>query len=428
MKRCVLLMVLLAPTFAQAQTPTPEASPAATASPVATAEPAETPEPQPTPAAPSTPLTWSAKPSGMIAFVGGFNDRGVNTIDLPTQATGTDVKSLGATARGTRIGLNVSTVGGTPLPEGMKISGTIEGDFFGGLPGQGLGDVSPIFRLRHANVKADWGRCWLLAGQTWSVFAPRHPTSVARTFLPAFNGSGNLWNREPMVAAGASFGPASIALAAVAPVDPAAPGGAPFSQTNLAGPGELSAAPAGEGRLAVATKLLDSGLVVEGAVSGRYGTERIAVDGDAIPSNGVALDGKIAWGSLIWVQGEAFQGENLDSYFALDGTEVDIVGMSPVLQAVAIPTSGGWVQVGGGWRRVEVSFAYGEQTLDEEWMGSGNGIRQNQTWTAQLTFRPSKGLAVGLEYDYIETARRASATSFDDAIARHYDLAVQLSF
>ena len=427
MKVFVGLAASLFPVIALAQTPA--ASPTPSPTPVATATPAPAAEPV---AETRTPLVWSAKPTGMIAVVGGFNDRGVNMIDLPTLATGTDVKTATATARGTRVGLQVSTIAGTPLAGDMKIGGTIEADFFGGFPGQGMGDVSPIFRLRHAFAKAEWGRLSLTAGQTWSVFAPRHPTSVARTFLPGFHSSGNLWNREPLLAAGVTLGPASLTVAAVAPVDPIAAGGAPFSQANIAGPGELSAGPAGEGRLGAAKKLVDGKLVLEAGVSGRVGTERIAVDGDAIRANGVAFDGKIGWGSLFWVQGEAFQGENLDSYFGLDGIQTTTVAGPPaatVLEPWTIPTAGGWVQAGAGWGSLELSFGYGEQTLDEERMAEGNLIRQNQTWNTQLTWRASPSLAVALGYDYIETSRRATGTApFDDAIARHYDLAMQLSF
>lgn len=407
----------------------PAASPTATPAPAAT--PVVTPAPAPV-AESRTPLTWSAKPTGMIAIVGGFNDRGVNGIDLPTQATGTDVKSVGATARGTRVGLQVNTIAGTPLLDEMKIGGTIEADFFGGLPGQGMGDISPILRLRLAFVRAEWGRFSLTGGQNWSVFAPRNPTSVARTFLPGFHSSGNLWNRAPMIAAGAALGPATLTVAAVAPVDPVAPGGTAFSQANIAGAGELSAGPAGEARLGAAKKLFDGKLALEGGVSGRVGTERIAIDGDAIPANGVALDARIGWGSLVWVQGEAFQGENLDAYFGLDGIQATTVAGPPattVLEPWTIPTAGGWVQLGGGWRSLELSVAYGEQTLDDERMAEANLIRQNQTWTTQLIWRASPSLAVGLAYDYIETNRRPNGTaSFDDAIARHYDVALQLAF
>lgn len=428
MRVLVCLLSLLVPTvaLAQAATPTPSPSPAAT--------PAATPAPTPeaAPAAPRTPLVWSAKPTGMIAVVGGFNDRGVNFLDLPTQATGTDVKTMTATARGTRIGVQVSTIAGTPILDELKIGGTVEADFFGGLPGQGMGDIAPILRMRHAFAKAEWGRFSLLMGQTWSVFAPRHPSSVARTFLPGLHGSGNLYNREPMVALAGSLGPATLTVAAVAPVDPVAPGGTAFSQANIAGPGELSASPAGEARLAAAKKLLGGKLALEGGVSGRTGSERIGVDGEWIRANGVAVDAKIGWGSLVWVQGEAFQGENLDGYFGLDGIQATVVAGPPaatVLEPWTIPTAGGWVQVGAGWRSIELSFTYGEQTLDDERMAEANLIRQNQTWVGQLTWRASPALAVGLEYDYIETNRRASGTTpFDDAIARHVDLAMQLSF
>lgn len=429
-----LVCTVLVPIAAHAQTPTP--TPEATA--VATATPAPVAVETPMPAPPPPAAVWSAKPTGMIAVVGSYNDRGVNNIDLPLFATDIDptdedVPTAAASARGTRIGLSIYPITGGTVA-GAKVNGVFEADFFGGMPGQTLGDVSPLTRMRLAYAKADWTNTTVVMGQNWSVFAPLNPKSVSRTFLPEFQASGNLYMREPMLSVTQRAGPASLALAIVAPLDSTVQGGAIYSQVNAAGPGELSASPAAEGRLAVSKKLVEGQLGLDFGASGRYGTEKIAaILGKNIPATGYALDGKISWGSMVWVQGEAFTGQNLDTYFALEGTQVLVTGTGSAAVAALAPqsiaTTGGWLQVGVAHGPFEISGGYGDQTLDRDDIGNGNNLVQNQTWTAAFTWRPAPTFAVGLEYNYIETTRRANGSApFVNAIARHVDVGMTLAF
>lgn len=436
--------------FAQTVTPTPSptATPAEerpTATPVATPQgtpapnsdatpvPAMTPKPV---AAPTAPPVWTAKPIGMLALVASHNDRGVNTIDLPLFATNNDVSSFASTARGTRVGLAIANVSGPGLFGVAKVNGVIETDFFGGMPGQGLGDTSPLVRMRLANAKAEFPvgsySMNVIAGQAWSVFSPMNPKTVSRTFFPEFQGSGNLYIREPMVSVGVARAGVTMQFAVVSPVDPAAAGGVPYSQLNIPGPGELSAAPAGEGRVGFGTKLAGGKLSIDAGLSGRYGTERIRVAGPSISSAAGSLDGRVAFGPF-WVMGEAFMGQNLDAYTGLDGTQILVTGTGSSAVASlgpeSIATAGGWGQIGITKGPFEVSAAYGDQTLDQEDMGAGNLIRQNQTWTAAIAWRPTPQLAIGVEYNYIETSRRSNGTApYVNAIARHVDLGMTLSF
>jgi hypothetical protein len=55
---------------------------------------------------------------------------------------------------------------------GAKMSGTLEGDFFGNVEGSSIG----LFRLRHAYVNMDWSKTSLTVGQTW------YPTFIPEVF------------------------------------------------------------------------------------------------------------------------------------------------------------------------------------------------------------------------------------------------------
>lgn len=364
----------------------------------------------------------------MIALVGSYVDRGVNTADMPTLATtGLEDRSFSGTARGTRFGL--SATGGTVF--GAKLSGVLETDFFGGFPNQGIGEGQGLVRLRLAFAKMEWAKATVVMGQNWSVFAPMNPKTIVHTFTPAFINSGNLWQREGMISAGIKMGPpvatVAITLAAVQPIDGQGTT-AVYSQGNPPGPSERSGAPAGEGRVGVSGK--SSQLSYDAGFSGRMGTEKLSPVGPSIASSGFAGDAKISWGTLFWVQGEAFSGENLDTYFALDGNVVTNTAAVATFSKDTIKTVGGWVQAGVGHGPYEASFGYGEQTLDRDDFGPGNRTAQNQTWMGQVTYRPTKELALGIEYNYIETTSKGApaAAAFTSKIARQIGLGMNLSF
>jgi hypothetical protein len=95
---------------------------------------------------------------------------------------------------------------------GAKISGLLEGEFFGTSDG----DVSG-FRLRHAFVKMDWEKSSLLVGQFW------HPMFVVEMFpgVVSFNTGVPFqpFSRNPQVRFTHTMGPVKLIAAAMAQRD-----------------------------------------------------------------------------------------------------------------------------------------------------------------------------------------------------------------
>jgi len=104
-------------------------------------------------------------------------------LDEVLDVNGADLNDTGASnflSVVTRLGTKVKG----PNVWGAKISGTLEGDFFGNTE-----NTIGLLRLRHAYVNMDWSKTTLLMGQTW------YPTFIPEVFPGVANFStGILFN------------------------------------------------------------------------------------------------------------------------------------------------------------------------------------------------------------------------------------------
>ncbi len=91
-------------------------------------------------------------------------------LDEVLDVNGADLNDTGASnflSVVTRLGTKVKG----PNVWGAKISGTLEGDFFGNTE-----STIGLLRLRHAHINMDWSKTSLLMGQTW------YPTFIPEVF------------------------------------------------------------------------------------------------------------------------------------------------------------------------------------------------------------------------------------------------------
>jgi len=94
-------------------------------------------------------------------------------LDEALDANGTDLNGVGASnflSVVSRLGVKVKG----PNVWGAKMSGTLEGDFFGNT--EGTPSSIGLLRLRHAFVTMDWSKTTLTMGQTW------YPTFIPEVF------------------------------------------------------------------------------------------------------------------------------------------------------------------------------------------------------------------------------------------------------
>ena len=152
------------------------------------------PPPAPAPA-PKAAEPIKVTPYGIAYFNFFSNSDAVNNGDVPLFAAASGPGHTGMTARQSRLGIRVTgaTVGKA------KVTGVVEGDFFGGYPAVGIGDNMGVFRLRLANARLDWAKGSLVVGQDWMIFAPVNPLSLSSAGIPLFAAGGNLWSRLPQV-------------------------------------------------------------------------------------------------------------------------------------------------------------------------------------------------------------------------------------
>ncbi|MBA4317954.1 MAG: hypothetical protein C0412_06090, partial [Flavobacterium sp.] len=95
-------------------------------------------------------------------------------LDVVLDANGKDINAVGQSnflAITSRLGVKVKG----PDVWGAKMSGTLEGDFFGNSETATTNTIG-LFRLRHAFVNMDWSKTSLTMGQTW------YPTFIPEVF------------------------------------------------------------------------------------------------------------------------------------------------------------------------------------------------------------------------------------------------------
>lgn len=95
-------------------------------------------------------------------------------LDEVLDANGKDINAVGQSnflSITSRLGVKVKG----PDVWGAKISGTLEGDFFGNTETATTSTIG-LFRLRHAYISMDWSQTSLTMGQTW------YPTFIPEVF------------------------------------------------------------------------------------------------------------------------------------------------------------------------------------------------------------------------------------------------------
>jgi hypothetical protein len=198
------------------------------------------------------------------------------------------------TARQTRIGVNFDYA----EMNGKKVTGKFEFDLYNASPEN---KNAPM--VRHAYMKVDYGKFYILAGQTSDIFSPLVPNTVNYTVL--WN-AGNIGYRRPQLQFvtkckhGVEY---AVALARNVAGD----------TDGIDGPdGDDSGLPMVQGRIQYGNSKWNAG------ISGHYGTmefRNVAGDDDDYTTHSINLHGSYAITDAISVKGEAFSGKTLDQFF-----------------------------------------------------------------------------------------------------------------
>lgn len=311
-------------------------------------------------------------------------------VALPQDSSGLPNGHLGGTVRQTRVGITVS--GARAL--GAGLTGDLQLDFYGGSTG---GRVNPLLRIRTATMRVDWTHLGLLVGQEAPLVSPLNPVSFASSGFPGYTGAGNLWLWIPQARVTFETGGRfrlGLQAAALAPLVPS--GAAARFLADSADNAEKSGRPTAQGRFYFGWG--------DGETESQFGAGIhrgwIATPGDTLlTSEAFTVDGRLALGELILVQGEAFfRGQ------ALGGLGGGGIGQNLGAGGVPVRTQGGWVQL-----NVRPSFAwelgggYAFDDPDDADLAPATGRLKNVVFSGHLHWRPGGGLLTGVEFRRHET-------------------------
>lgn len=370
---------------------------------------------------------------GTLLFTAGVNTAPFNIEDLPmiaakqgSDATGGD-KNFYATARQTRIGLNltpVNTLGG-------KLSGVFEFDLMGGAAPYSNGVGFDIFRMRLGYGRLDWKHFAIEAGQDWSIFAPLNPTSMNEFGIPELTAAGNAWIRSPLVKIEAKTTNAggNNLLWQLAAMDSNMGDNSTTAVVVARQPGigERGRMPSLESRLAFAKSYNDRDFTI--GFSGHYqrgrnaGTVGALTVQTPVDSWGAALDFSLPITKIIAITGEAYEGRALGIYSVASG---EAMGAVNTTGAHGVLSRGGWAQLQLNWtKQWQTNFAYGIDQPDDLQIPAGNRSR-NQQYMANVIDRLTRNVNLSVEYRRILTDYRNQLTANERG--DHIDLGIAYIF
>lgn len=142
---------------------------------------------------------YRARVHGIVLMNAFRNVGGSDDLDFPNYSQALwsvfPKASLGATMRQSEIGLEIFG----PTIAGAHTSADLQLDFSGGIPAVGNGINFGVMRLQTANMRLDWEKTSIVAGQDALFLSPLSPTSYASLATPTFGFAGNLWAWTPQI-------------------------------------------------------------------------------------------------------------------------------------------------------------------------------------------------------------------------------------
>ncbi len=222
------------------------------------------------------------------------------------------------TARQTRLGANISY----DELDDKVVTARFEFDFYGGGT-----ENKNMPMLRHGFVKIDFGKYYLVAGQSSDIFSPLVPTTVNYTVL--WN-CGNIGYRHPQFQFGYKTAYGLEIVSALS--------------RNISGDfdkddnddGENSSIPTIQARISYLTSKMNVGL------SGHYGEMKFTklANCNGCESYSVNAHGSYSFLKAFQVKGEVFSGRALDQYLGGIGQGFDTTN------GKVIDSNGGWINAG----------------------------------------------------------------------------------
>ncbi len=347
-------------------------------------------------AVPQTPAPVGKKavefvPYGFVDLTGWAHDARFNASELPLYVKDESESTTGVTAKRSRLGTKILF----PQLETVKLSATLEIDFFTNMADTGFAEGYAMIRMRHAffDLSRTWGASMLgcKIGQTWLTAVPNFFPAVVN---PAQGWAvGNLWQRMPLAEVYftqkfADTFAFTAQLAAVRAITGASANRNGFLEVNIDA-GDASHIPQIQAQLSLKGKV--SGLDLLLAVGGAWGRENykggVLQNRKTVTYTGGIVDVGLIHPALkiaheyFELAGKFYWGQNLDGFGAfgggllteqLDAATVRVIGSRR--------TMGYWGQVTGKpLKGLSLNIGYGAEDPDQKQEGAAPGYERNSS-------------------------------------------------
>jgi len=315
--------------------------------------------------------------------------------------------TIGATLRQSEIGLEIFG----PTVGGAKTSANVQFDFAGGFPATGNGVNFGIVRLQTANLRFDWERTSVVAGQDSLFISPLSPTSFASLATPTFAFAGNLWGWTPQLRAEHRF---SVSDQQTITVQAGILDNLDwelnyrsFERTSQAG--EMSGQPAYALRTAWSRPLQQHLLSL--GVAGYYGRQDWTW-GRYVDAWAGMADWQVPILPRLQLSGEFYRGRGIGGLGGGIGTSVVFSGSAPYSPLRGVNTAGGWAQLKfqltpkiefNGVAAQDDAFTAEIRGFATDQNNSGLIIGRNRGALGNVVFRPRSDLVFSAELRRLRT-------------------------
>ena len=355
---------------------------------------------------------------GYLKLDSAYDSSRINNGNYPqwveSESTNDNDDQFNMTANETRLGMLING----PDNGGMKASGRVEVDFYGGG-----NENKANLMMRHAFFKLDWpeDRFNIIAGQTSDVISPLFPTTVSYSVCWW---TGNIGYRRPQIRLTKELGfetggflKLEGALARTIGRDNVALAGTTDS-------GEDAGIPSLQGRASLTLPMFGAEEATIG-LSGHWAEEEydIAANGQdkEFRTWSLNLDYTQPVCSKMTIKAELFKGENLDAYLGGIGQGVTLTGIN---QYEEIGSKGGWIAASlGPWENKCFNVGIAVDDVDSGDTNVGDRTL-NRSMFGNVICALNKQTDVGFELSHWRTEYNGSG----DAESLRAQLALKYKF
>jgi len=355
--------------------------------------------------------------SGIVLFNLFGNSGAVENLDVPTWGVWKDPMDanggVGGTLRQSILGFE--TFG--PEVFGARSSGSVSFDFGGGFPATYNGVNFGLVRLRTADIRLDWKKTSVVAGQDSLFFMPLNPTSFASVIVPPLAYAGNLYSWTPQLRVEHRFALSEKSALALQgglldPLTGEPPYNFNYVWYRFPDAGEYSRQPAYAVHAGYSHPLWGGTFNIgAGGYYSRqnWGFQRM-VDGYA-----ATMDASLPLGRKLTLSGEFYRGQGIGGLGGALGRSVVYDGAieNPQTNVLPLNTVGGWAQLKfQATPKLEFNAAAGQDNpfaADIRYFGSQSEtygspyLTRNRGAFGNVIYRPRSDLLLSLEYRRLKT-------------------------